>query len=236
MEIDFGFLHSLGNGKKIAVCEIQQNDHVRFVAPYKGSFYVLFWISVSSDGSVCCGVRDLAAKKYASGKIQNQNERNILDWSSIPEMVEAEDASRLTKMTFHKSGRIHGVKYGEVTFRNPLCEMNTQEELFLALFKEPNQYDEIKGTARKKDIPILSEIPEGHPIFLQAFISPKEKYQDITINQGDYQYNAVLECNGITGIGDIVIQLCFSFSDKAEYPPYSFMIWPALENLPQQEQ
>lgn len=230
MEICFEFLQSLGENKKIAVYEIKVNDHVRFIAPYQGKFYVLFWIEVSADGSICCGIRDLAGKKYTTGTIQSQNGRNVLDWSKLPEMIEAEDRNRLRKMTFHQSGRIHGVKYGEVTFRKPLSEITAQEELFLALFKEPNQYSEIKGKAQKKDIPILSEIPERHPIFLQAFIAPKGQYQDVTINHGKYQYNAVLECNGIVGVGDIVIQLCFSFSDKAEFPPHSFMIWPTLSN------
>jgi len=230
MEISFDFLQSLDDGKRIAVYEIQKNDHIRFVAPYNGKFYVLFWLSVSADGSVCCGVRDLAAKKYATGTIQCQNGKNVLDWSKLPEMVEAEDLNRLKKMTFHSSGKIHSVKYGEVTLRKALHEITTQEELFLALFKEPSQYEEINGTAKKKDIPILAMIPEGHPVFLQAFIAPKEQYCDVTINRGVHQYNAVLECNGIAGIGDIVIQLCFSFSDKAEYPPYSYMIWPTLSH------
>lgn len=63
MKIDFNYLNSLGDGKKIAVYEVNVNDHLRFIAPYEGKFYVLFWLEISSDGSVCCGVRDLKAKK-----------------------------------------------------------------------------------------------------------------------------------------------------------------------------
>lgn len=135
----------------------------------------------------------------------------------MPPMVKVGNPDCLKKMTFHSSGRIHGVNYGEVTMRKSLYELSEQEELVLALFKEPDQYQEIKETARKKDICILSEIPEGHPIFLQAFIAPKEQYRDVNINQEKYQYNAVLECNGIADVGDIVIQLCFSFGDKINY-------------------
>ncbi len=227
MEIDFDLLHSFGENEKLAVYEVQVNDHVRFIAPYEGKFYILFWIEISKDGSICCGIRDLATKKYAKGNVQSENGINKLDWSTLPDLACAEDSSRLRKMTFHSSGKIHDVKYGEVTTRKPFANLDSQEELFIALFKEPSQYQEIVSSAKKKDICILSEIPFGHPIFLQAYIAPKEKYQHVIINKGHYQYTAVLECNGIVNLGDIVIQLCFSFSDEANYPPYSFMVWPA---------
>jgi len=228
MKISYDFLSSLGEHKTTAFYEIKVNDKIRFIVPYNGNFYILFWLSISSDGSVCCGIRDLTSKKYASGTLENQDGKNVLDWSKVPELIDAKNPDQLRKMTFHKSGIIHGAEYGTVTFRNPLNKMISQEELFLALFREPIQYEEITGTTRKRDVLIPGVVPEGHTIFLQAFISPKDKFQDITINQGKSQHNVVLECNGIDEIGDIYIQLCFSFSNKAEYPPYSFMIWPAL--------
>lgn len=226
MKIDFNYLNSLGDGKKIAVYDVNANEHLRFIAPYEGKFYVLFWLEISSDGSVCCGVRDLKAKKYSSGVIQSQNGTTTLDWGNVPELIETESPEKLKKMTFHTSGKIHGVKYGEVTHRRPFNELKSQEELFIAIFREPSEYEEIKDTARKKDICILSEIPQGHPIFLQTFIAPKDKFCDVSINNGQYQYSAILECNGIPNVGDIIIQMCFSFSDKSSYPPYSFMAWP----------
>lgn len=42
MNINFEFLHSLGDKGKLAIYEIQANDHVRFIAPYDGKFYIFF--------------------------------------------------------------------------------------------------------------------------------------------------------------------------------------------------
>lgn len=131
MKIDFNYLNSLGEGKKVAVYEVNVNDHLRFIAPYAGKFYVLFWLEISSDGSVCCGIRDLNAKKYSSGVIHSKNGVTSLDWSDIPELIDAESPERLKKMTFHTSGKIHGVKNGEVTLRRPLNKLKTQEEFYL---------------------------------------------------------------------------------------------------------
>lgn len=227
LDISFDWLHSLGTGEKIAVYDARIDDKIRIIAPYKGKFYILFWLQLCRDGSICCGVRDLSAKKYAQGSIRSEDGRNTIDFNSLPDMKEADDCNRLRKMTFHSSGIIHGVKYGEITKRNPFYTLEDQEELFLALFKEPSHYELLSATPRKKDICILSEIPSGHPIFLQTFIAPKDKYRRICINQGVYQFTALLEYQGIPDIGDLILQMCFSFSDKADYPPYSFMIWPA---------
>lgn len=158
---------------------------------------------------------------------ERKAKKEAIDFNSLPDMKEADDCNRLRKMTFHSSGIIHGVKYGEITKRNPFYALEDQEELFLALFKEPSHYEQLSATPRKKDICILSEIPSDHPIFLQTFIAPKDKYRRICINQGVYQFTALLEYQGIPDIGDLILQMCFSFSYKADYPPYSFMIWPA---------
>lgn len=228
MEISFEFLQSLGEGKRVSFYDILPNDHVRFIAPYKGSFYLIFWLGISVDGAICCGVRDMNATSYASGTMENKGEVHTLDLNQISEMTEVENPDRLRKMTFHSSGIIHGAEYGKPTYRKSLYELSEQEELLLVLFKEPNQYQEITGQARKKDICILSDIPERCPVFLRMYIAPKDRYKDVTINQGVSQYNAVLLCNEIPGVGDIVIQLCFNFLDNSEYPPRSIMIWPTV--------
>ena len=41
---------------KIAIYAVNANEHLRFIALYDGNFYVLFWLEISSDGSVCCDV------------------------------------------------------------------------------------------------------------------------------------------------------------------------------------
>lgn len=230
MEISFDYLASLGEGEKMAVYDVNVNDHIRIIAPYQGKFYSIFWLKISRDGSIYCGIRDLAAKKYSMGTLLSTEKGVSLDWSQLPELTEVDDIGKLRKMSFHNSGKIHSAKYGDVTQRTPFDELETQEELFVALFKEPCEYEPVT-TAEKKDICILSIIPKNHPIFLQAHIAPAEKYNHVVINNGHYQYTALLNCTGIDKFGSIIIQLCFSFSDENGYPPYSFLIWPTKKDV-----
>ncbi|MBQ4650333.1 MAG: hypothetical protein IJB73_06480 [Firmicutes bacterium] len=230
----FDYLNSFGDVAKITGYDFKVKDNVRIVVRYKNRFYVLFWIEVAKDGSISCGVRDINATKYSSRTTQRDEKGSLtVDWSFIPEMVPAEDPNRLRKITFHSSGKIHGVKHGEVYKRTPLSQLKEQEELFLVIFREPSYYEEIPSIERKHDLLLLSDIPEGNLLTLQIFVSPKNKCVPVISEQRRNEHIVLMEYHEVPYIGDLIIQLRFSFADKKSYPEATHMLWPNLDTSTQ---
>lgn len=227
MEIDFDYLHSLGDGHKIAVYDAEAGDKIRIIAPYIDKYYIIFWLQVLKDGSVYCSVRKPNMTKYGTGTIIPTEKGVTLNFENEQLMKEIIHYDKM-RMSFHGSGIIHSPEYGEVTTRKPIRELISQEELVVAIFEEPSKYDSVTSV-RKKDLCILSEILPNHPIFLQAFIAPADKMQIVKYNEGNYQYTAILEYHNIDGIGDMNIQLCFCFDSEAQYPPYSYIVWSSTK-------
>lgn len=225
MEIGYDFLRSFANENKIAVYEANVGNKIRFIAPYKDIFYIIFWLQVLKDGSIYCGIRNPKATKYKTGTAIPGEKGLAISYDDGQPMNEITRYDKM-RMSFHGSGEIHTIEYGKITMRTPLINLTTQEELFLALFQEPSKFEPITSL-RKKDILILSEILPDHPLFLQAYISSAKETQIVNINEGKCQFTAVLEYHNIDNIGDMNIQLCFNFASEGKYPPYSYLLWPS---------
>ena len=225
MDVTPELLHSLGDGLKIAYYDVKAGDKYRIIALYKEKFYAIFWIQVSRDGSIYCGIYQPKANRYLSGRIQPSDQPKIL---SRDDGLLTDDKN-IAKLSFHGSGKIHSSALKSLTVRAPIISLVEQEELLTAFFEEPSNYVEI-FEARKKDIFILSEINENHPVLMQVFASPSNETKKAILNDGTSQFTAILQYKDILGVGDLDIQLCFSSGLEMPYPPFSSIIWNSIES------
>lgn len=231
MVVDEEYLKSLGNGHKIAVYDASLGKRYRVVVFYAGSIYPIFWLRLCKDGSLYCGVRDTNARKYKKGTAITTNSALTIQLEDDREFVNCDEKIN-TKISFHGSGKIHDVGYGETTNRIPISEINQQSELFKVVFKELSRFDKRESDHKgaQTDLCVLTEIPVNHTLLLNAFIAPSDKVEFIEFNGGVNQFTAVLEYKNLPNVGDISIQLCFSPSLEVAVSDVSLMIWPMLDN------
>lgn len=145
------------------------------------------------------------------------------------ESVSNEPLENSNKISFHASGVI--TSFGKRSIRSALRDIS-ERELLCHFFPEKISNFPLLVSLREYDIPLIFSSVEQHPIVCSVYVAPIEKALPPVENKGvHFQCSVLLMCNGIKEIQPLCIQLLFSQQQGVEWPPYTYIIWPAKKDI-----
>lgn len=195
---------------------------MRILINIKGNLVPIFWFKIGNDGSLYCSLYGKNETIIKGGKTISQDgviSVNYDEGLQIP--CDKLDNKRIS---FHKSGVIHGYKKKSLGFSTPFDEIYKSEYLCDVLFQDLIDLDTIKQS-RKRDIVIPYNYRSGHALFGVLLIS-KEDIPTIPYMSGATAQTNIIYCLECLDGAEFIKVIFVLYDSINMWPSYNYIIYP----------
>jgi hypothetical protein len=204
------------------IFDVTSQDRVRVAVHYDG-WRPILWLQVGSDGSIYLGPRYKRITTLSRGSVPVEGGQARISYDAGEEIADPA-IIREAKLSFHATGIINMAD--ERALRDSLRTLKDQQFLCGMLFQHPSAYAPI-SVPLKKDICRPYPIDERRPLQAHLYVAPLGAQKIVMIRSAVHQENVLLECRGLQGVPDLVIQICLASGVEGSWPPKSYVFFPA---------